>query len=399
MDTAATRHLVFFSDCPYYGGAEAYLVLLAQARPHPAWRLSALVPAGEPGEVLAANLANFDVNVVRYAQPPIPSRRQLRDPRSLPRRIPRGVAQWRELDRALRALRGDVLHLNLPSVYDARHSVPALLAKCAGYRRVVTTEHLPMVLRARRRMIVKSLLAPSIDAIIVHTTWNRDRLAKYHHMPRGKMHVIPNGSPEAPAMTSQQREALRVRLGLPVGAVALAVVARLTERKGHRYLFEALSRVAPGSGAAASGGPDWRLLIVGEGEAEQALRAQAARLGLDGRVSFLGYRSDAREIIHACDILVLPSLLETQPLVLTEAMASARPIVATAIYGIPEIVADGETGLLVPPADAAALAQALARLIAEGEQRAALGNAARRRYEAHFTLELMGERTYRVLSG
>jgi len=393
MGTAASRHLVFFSDCLYYGGAEAYLVLLAQGRPGPGWRLSALVPAGEPGEILASKLAACGVEVSRYRVPPIPSRRALRPLRSLPSRVAAGWRDWRALDRLLRRLRPEVLHLNLPSVYDARHSLPALLARAAGCRRVVTTEHLPMVLRARRRMLVKLLLAPWIDAIIVHTEWNRDRLARYHHMPRRRMRVIPNGSAPAAAAEPGGIEARRRALGLAPGAVALCVVARLTPRKGHGVLLEALRRLA---GRPL---PEWRLLAVGEGEEETALREQAARLGLAGRVDFLGYRDDAREIIQACDLLVLPSLLETQPLVLTEAMAAGRPVIATAVYGIPEIVADGETGLLVAPGDPEPLAGALERLIGDPALRERMGQAALRRFEERFTLELMAERSYGVLSG
>lgn len=393
MGIAATRHLVLFSDCPYYGGAEAYLVLLARARPSGAWRLSALVPAGEAGEILAQKLAASGVGVRRYRVPPIPSRRALRPWRTLPARIASGWRDWRDLGRALRDLRGEVLHLNLPSVYDARHSLPALLARCAGYRRVVTTEHLPMVLRARRRMVVKWLLAPWIDAIIVHTEWNRERLARYHHMPRRRMRVIPNGSADVAPLSVEDRERLRRSLGVAPGVVALAIVARLTERKGHRHLLAALARLPRGGQL-----PAWRLLAVGEGEEAEALARLAAELGIADRVAFLGYRDDAQAIIQASELLVLPSLLETQPLVLTEAMAAGRPVLATSIYGIPEIVAAEETGLLVPPGDEAALEQALERLIGDPGLRDRLGAAGRRRFESLFTVELMAERSYGVLS-
>jgi glycosyltransferase involved in cell wall biosynthesis len=376
MSDARPTHLVFFTDCPYYGGAEGYIAMLAEARPAPDWRLSALVPAGERGEVLAGKLAAAGVEVVRY---PV---RGLLDPR-----------HWFGVAAALRRLRGEVLHLNLPSVYDARLSTPALLAKLAGYRRVVTTEHLPMVLRARRRLVVKTLLAPAVDAIIVHTHWNRDRLARYHCMPRRKMVVIPNGSPEAPAMSEAEREARRAQLGLAPGEAAVAVVARLTERKGHRYLFQALARLA----RAGLGG--WRLWVVGEGEEDAALRRLAGELEIAERVSFLGYREDARAIIHVSDVLALASTLETQPLVLTEAMASGVPVVATRIYGIPEIVADGVSGRLVPPAEVAPLAEALGDLVRDPAARAALGAAGRARYEERFRLETMAGRTYEVLRG
>jgi len=376
MGRQGAHHLVFFTDCAYYAGAEAYIGMLAEAAP-PGWRLSAIVPAGEPGELLAQRLARAGAAVRRFRP------RAWADPRL-----------WSEVSRLLRRLGGDRLHLNLPSVYDACLSVPARIAKRAGYRRVVSTEHLPMVLRARRRMVVKIFTTTAIDAVIVHTAWNRERLAHYHHVPLSKIVVIPNGSAEAPAMTAEARGALRARLGVAGAATAVAMVGRLTERKGHRFLLEALARLARGGFA-----PEWRLWVVGTGEEQEALSAQAARLGLDGRVSFLGYREDAREIIHACDLLVLPSLLETQPLVITEAMASARPVIATAIYGIPEIVADGVSGCLVPAGEEEPLAAALARLITDRALAARMGQAGRRRYEERFTLARMAERTYGVLVG
>jgi glycosyltransferase involved in cell wall biosynthesis len=374
MAAVERHHLVFFSDCPYFGGAEGYLAMLAQARPGPQWRLSALLPAGERGAELARRMSGAGVEVTRY---PV---RAVHDPR-----------HWFGVAAALRRVGGEILHLNLPSVYDARLSTPALLAKWNGYRRVVTTEHLPMVPRARRRLLVKSLLAPAIDAIIVNTEWNRDTLARYHHMPKRKIVVIPNGSPDAPAMSEPERAAWRARLGAGPRDVAITVAARLTERKGHRFLFEALARMGPAT--------PWRLWVVGDGEDEEKLRALAARLGLAGRIDFLGYRADVREIMHAGDMLALASTLETQPFVLPEAMASRLPIVATRIYGVPEIVADGETGLLVPPAEVEPLAEALGRLLGDPELRRRMGEAGRRRYDERFRLDIMGARTYGVLRG
>ncbi len=373
-------HLVFFCDPPYYGGAEGYVAMLAEGRPR-GWRLSALLPADAGGDVLAEKLASAGVAVRRF-----------------PRRPWFAPQFWREARDLLAATGGEILHLNLPSVYDACHSVPAVLAKSVGYRRVVTTEHLPMVLRARRHMVVKMCLSTAIDAMIVHTEWNRHRLASYHHLPAGKMVVIPNGSPSPAPMSPSERAAFRAALGVTPGDVAIAVVARLTERKGHRYLLEALANVSR-AGAAPREAAPWKLLVVGEGEEESALRQMVSHLGLGDAVRFLGYRPDAVRIIQASDVLALASLVESQPLVITEAMACGVPVVATAIYGIPEIVADGETGLLVPPAEVAPLAAVLRDLIASGELRERLGRAARARFEARFTLERMAERTYRVLQG
>jgi glycosyltransferase involved in cell wall biosynthesis len=373
----AEHHLVFFGDPPYFGGAEGYVAMLAQGRPAAGWQLSALLPIGGGGDELAGLLTHAGVTVHRY---------RLRSP--LDPRL------WVEVGRRLRGIGGQILHMNLPWVYGSCVSVPALLAKLAGYRRVVTTEHLPMVERARKRMILKLLLVPFIDAIIVHTDWNRRILGRKHRMPLGRMHVIPNGSSESPVQSAEERGALRRELGLSPDQTALVVVGRLTERKGHRFLLEALARLAARAPERA-----WRLLVVGNGEEEQALQEQAERLGIAGQVVFLGHRTDARAIIHAADLLVLASLLETQPLVITEAMASGLPVIVSGIYGIPEIVEDGVTGRLVPPGEVEPLARAIEELLSDSQMRARMGRAARRRYEEKFTLERMARRTYEVLEG
>ncbi len=367
------HHLVFFCDPPYFGGAEGYVEMLAQARPSEAWHLSALLPVGDGGAVLAERLAAAGAEVHRFVL------RHPADPRL-----------WVDLRRRLRRIGGEILHMNLPSVYDARLSVPAVIAKLAGYRRVVTTEHLPMVERARRRLVVKTLLSPAIDAIIVHTEWNRRTLASKHHMPARKMVVIPNGSAPSPEMSAPEIAALRSELGVEPGEVAIVVVGRLTARKGHAYLLDALAQL-PAEG--------WKLIVVGEGEEDGALEAHTARLGLEGRVRFLGQRTDARRIITACDLMALASLLETQPLVITEAMASGKPVVATRIYGIPEIIEDGVTGRLVPPARVEPLAEALRELVDSPARREEMGRSALARYHERFTLERMGTRTYEVLGG
>jgi glycosyltransferase involved in cell wall biosynthesis len=123
---------------------------------------------------------------------------------------------------------------------------------------------------------------------------------------------------------------------------------------------------------------DARFLIVGDGNLLEPLRAQARTLGLGDRVVFAGHRSDVRDLLGAIDVVCLPSLYEGTPLALFEAMAAARPIVASAVDGCAEILEDGATGLLVPPRDASALGGALRRVIADRSLRGRLGAAAQR---------------------
>ena len=140
------------------------------------------------------------------------------------------------------------------------------------------------------------------------------------------------------------------------GSQIVGVVARLEPEKGHPTLLEAW----PLSSARC---PDAYLLIVGEGSRREALEAQARELRIAHRVVFTGRRDDVPAVTAALDVAVLPSYREAQGLSILEAMALSRPVVASNVGGIPEMIEDGVTGLLVPPHDADALAAAIVRLL------------------------------------
>jgi glycosyltransferase involved in cell wall biosynthesis len=163
-------------------------------------------------------------------------------------------------------------------------------------------------------------------------------------------------------------------------------VARLCAVKGQRELIEALAHV-----------PDARVVLVGSdlergGAYERELERHAERLGVRDRVIFAGRRSDAVDVIGALDVLALPSWTEGLPLVVLEAMARRRAVVATPVGGTPELVVDGETGLLVPPRDPHALADALRRLLADADLRRRLGDAGYARVRDHFSADTMTRR-------
>jgi glycosyltransferase involved in cell wall biosynthesis len=158
-------------------------------------------------------------------------------------------------------------------------------------------------------------------------------------------------------------------------------VARLEPEKGHRYLLEALP-------AIVNAVPNAWLLLVGEGSQTDALRAHARSLPLPARerVVFAGFQTDIEAVTQALDVAVMPSLREAQGLALLEAMAARRPVVASAVGGIPETVRDGANGLLVPPADPQALATAIVRLARDARLRDRLAASGRRRVEDRFSM-------------
>jgi glycosyltransferase involved in cell wall biosynthesis len=164
--------------------------------------------------------------------------------------------------------------------------------------------------------------------------------------------VIPNGIPvSAYAAPANARAELRTRLGISADAPALVTIARLTAPKNH----DALVRVVAAPRLQALG---VHLILAGEGELRARLEALARDLRVDGRVHFLGERADVPSVLAAGDVFVLPSLWEGNPLAVMEAMAAGKPVVATDVGCVPELVGRG-CGTLVPPGDVRALEEAL----------------------------------------
>jgi glycosyltransferase involved in cell wall biosynthesis len=148
------------------------------------------------------------------------------------------------------------------------------------------------------------------------------------------------------------RRPIRRALGLCEDAFLVSALGRLSPEKGHRYLLQAASSLV-------SQVPKLRILLLGEGQERQRLEEQLARSGMQDYVVFAGFKQDVRPWIQACDVVVNPSLAEGLPNVLLEAMALGTPVVATRVGGVPDLVQDRESGLLVPPGDPSALANAV----------------------------------------
>lgn len=166
-------------------------------------------------------------------------------------------------------------------------------------------------------------------------------------------------------------------LGLAPHALTVGVVASLQTRKGHRFLLEALHILR-------ERGLEVHALLAGEGAEEDALRAQAAELGIGPQVHFLGFRDDVRAVVSSFDVFCLPSAKEGLSIAVMEAMALRRPVVATAIAGMDEIVHNGVSGLLVPHGDALALADALETVLRDPALASAMGAAGREIVEKAF---------------
>jgi len=208
-------------------------------------------------------------------------------------------------------------------------------------------------------------------------------------VPSEKITCVRSALDLSPFHLSDQPGELRQELGFPEDSLVVGLIAQLIERKGHRYLIEAIPAILARC-------PHTYFLFCGRGPLENRLRQQVQALGLEERVRFAGFRNDIPRILAGLDVVVHPALREGLGVALLEAMAARRPIVATRVGGIPEAVRHGENGLLVPPADSAALGEALITLLTEAELRERLGQRGRDIVEREFSVDQMVEGNLRV---
>ena len=297
---------------------------------------------------------------------------------------------WLKLCRLLRQRRFDIVHSHsIHSFIDC-----ALCSLLAGTSRWVHTFHfgnypnLPGHYLAAER-----LLGPLARQLVAVGHAQRDSMVRHLGYSPGMLEVIWNGVElEEQGYDDSRREKLRQELGIAGGGTVIGSVAVLSEQKGIPVLLDAARLVLEARS-------DLRFIIVGGGPRERLLRQMSDEMGLADRVLFTGWREDAGEIMRLLDIFVMSSLWEAMPIVLMEAMAAARPILATTVGDIPYMIEDGETGLLAPAGDPEALAEGLLRLAGDPGLRRRLSQAGRRSYERRFTARTMAVAYERLYQG
>ncbi|MFF4348679.1 glycosyltransferase [Streptomyces sp. NPDC001530] len=226
----------------------------------------------------------------------------------------------------------------------------------------------------RLALALERLATRWTDFVVANAQAVADDVRRSEGVPAAKLGVIPNGMPEREFEPAEPAE---LATTLPV----VVCVANLKSHKGHRYLLEACAMLRSRAGGCT-------LALIGDGPERAELEAQARRLRID--VRFLGARTDAARFLARADVVVLPSLHEGFSNAVMEAMAVGRPVVATAVGGTPELLQG--RGVLVPPADAAALADGLQSVLGDRELAARLGQQGREWALAHLSADVMVER-------
>lgn len=231
--------------------------------------------------------------------------------------------------------------------------------------------------------LFERLLALLTDRIVTLTDRGAQEHVRYKIAGPEKFMTIPSGITLSVFRSVRIDPAVkRKELGLPTDGPVIGTVGRLVPIKGHEWLLKAAPLVLAEF-------PHATFVFLGEGPLLGQLQQVAAGLGISGHVMFLGARQDVPECLAAFDLFAFPSLNEGMGRALIEAMAVGLPAVAARVGGIPDVVADGETGLLVPARDAAALADALLKLLRDPARRQAYGQAARRSMDERFDVKAM----------
>lgn len=295
--------------------------------------------------------------------------------------LPRALLGPRNSDAMLTAIARPLKRVHAAWKFDVIHAhmlVPdGWAAACVGAELdvpVLATAHRADVLdipargESSRRKVAQAI--DSIEQIATVSDAIR-RATESVGSPRRPVRVVPNGADTTVFRPIDRDEALRA-LGIAPDGPVISYVGKLVPRKGVMDLAEALGTLSSGPN------PPPTLLAAGIGELREDFERRASELGIADRVHFLGKvpHEQVATVMAAGDVFVLPSLSEGLPTVICEAMACARPVVATAVDGTPEIVRDGETGRLVPPREPAALASALSEVLYEPDKARAMGDRA-----------------------
>jgi glycosyltransferase involved in cell wall biosynthesis len=234
--------------------------------------------------------------------------------------------------------------------------------------------------RPERKLLDRRLIAPRADAFVAVSGPDRERMIELERIPAAKVRLIANGIPDPPPPTPGRD--LRRELGIAADAPLLGAVATLRPQKALDVLIRAVAALRPEF-------PEVVALVAG-GDADRAERARlegiAAAAGVADAIRLLGERDDVAELLAALDVAVLSSDFEGSPLSVMEYMEAGLPVVATRVGGLPDVVEDGVTGLLVPPRDPAALATAVAALLGDRERARRLGEAGRERRRRLFSV-------------
>lgn len=355
------KKILFYTDTPQLGGAENQMLLLSKYLPE-RYKVTLACSSYQKLNPWCQKFMELGIPVIRL--------------KVIHKHDPRHFLYLKKIVREF-----DLLHVHLWNPASGRY---AFFLK---ERPIVAMEHDPFILQGIKGWMKKNFL-PRAKRIIVASRAARDLVAAQLPESIEKICIIPNGI-DAEEFTSkidaaQRNEFRRANFEIAANEKVILCVAELHERKGQKFLIAAMSEILRVI-------PKTKLVFVGEGPMRRSYEKLARSFG--DRISFLGRRKDIAKLIAAADVLVLPSIREAFGLVILEAGASGVPVVSTEVGGIPEIIEQNRTGILVPPESEKALAQAIISILQNPGFAREMASRAKTKVLSDFDARRMAEQT------
>ncbi len=360
------RRVAYYMDSRAWpGGAEIWLSHLMYGLTEAGWQVSLFLSDRRATDEWVPELESHGVAVTRF-----------RPTREI------DAAGFREARRLLAGF--PLVHFNK---VDPRTLLPAIrAARPAGAKVVVSTEHVVLAPASRYplgQQYVAHLVRRTnrlLDAVTVPCEYARRIYSERYRVPLTKVVNVGTAVPLESFKAGADGSGVRSEFSLGRDDVVAVIVGRLYEGKGLEAAIRSVPRILERE-------PRFRLLLVGAGPLEEALRLLVSKVGVERVVAFAGRRGDVPAILAAGELLILPSESETAPLTVLEAMAAGLPVVATDVGGVGEAVEGGVTGLLIEPRSSQAIAEGVLSIIAMPDRGAAMGRAGRERVERRFGRE------------
>lgn len=361
------HRVALFQQNPVWGATEAYLLDLLEGIDRSSFEPTLVCPSAAPLAPLRDGARAAGVAVVEFDA----------DGASL--------ARIRALRLAFREAEAELVHVNDPAPWGL------LAAKAAGAKALVMTHHTPELRRAYgpRGRIMESLAFQLRPHVIFTSERDQTTGIASEGWPRTRSHVVPYGLHFERLALPAARARVRAELDLPPDVFAIGCAARLAPQKGHTYLFRALEDESLQR-------TPMRVLLFGDGPERDRMEAEVKERGLSDVVRFLDHRPNVLGLLVGLDAFVMPSLFEGFCYAVAEASAAGLPVVATMVGGVPEVIEDGSTGILVHPQDHEGLRTGIQALLADRERGRSMGAAGLRRVRERFTLERMVRETQAV---
>ena len=362
----AINKVLVYNGSKGFGGAEKYLISLINGLSSDDIRIILCTINSEHTQYFKQQLSNTDTIEVTH------------------------LSGLFEVFMAVKKMRPDIVHLNLP--YPSTCFSAALAAKAAGAHVIVGALHsvVPVSSKFPFVGIIKKIMAKTVflilNKIIVMSKASKSSLERDYRDSIGKIEVVYNGIKTGSSRGIVDIEKKKEALGIRKDTKVIGMLSRLVSGKGHKQLIDAASMVLKER-------KDVIFMIAGDGPLSGSIKTMVEKKKLSEQFLFLGHRDDIYDVIAAMDLAVLPSLHESFPYVILEYMEMSKPVVATSVGGIPEMINSGENGILVSPEDPEALAKSICELLTDRKRADLMGARAREILDEKFTFEKMIQNT------